>query len=762
MMAKAPRTNIDATIDETDGVNAAIPPAGEDAVEEVSAPSYRVYEDARIPVSKQVGRIWKSRHDTGRAKMKANGSIEAWDEAIRYYKNDQTGKKDRNNPDSPSDTSASRDIAGGLRTNTENVVFSNVSALVPSIYAKNPDVSIHSPKGDDDLAFTTCAQKLIRTLMQKRTAPGINLKPKMRRNVVITTLTNIGWIEVGYTRREVSSDATLAEIDKIAVRLQNAKDKGEIVAIEGELQAMEDKIDLLQPSGPWAVFRNPKDVIVDPDASLIDGTDAKWSMVRDVFETSFINAVYRKKDPDTGKWQSLYKPTHVLKASPDASTNMAGHDEEITNFQLIKDNDDWKQFGFDNEDAYRRAGRTFVWKVWDRITRRVYLFAENDWAWPIWVWDDPYGLDDFFPLSPLAFHTDPEELYARGEASYYLDQQDEINDINSQVSRMRRRVADTLVYDKNKIKDIEDVRKLIRPTHNGDNVVGVNVPEGMKIADMLSAPPVPAVEYAQLFDKKSLFDAIDRVSGVPSVVKGVEFRTNTTNKAIDSYESTSAQRLDEKIDAIEECIGRIGYMILVMCLQFMSKAEVIALIGEKEGAAWPGPMSAKEAQTRFTLTVTGGSSLKPTSKVRKEQAKEAAQIMGQFGANNPAILLVVLKMFARAYSDEIVMEKSDWDLILQSVQGQIQQSQQPPAGAAPPPGGEAANANAEQPPQVDPKQIIKMVSEMFRKMPDKIRQGVGQEIAQGEPLEKILQKLQHLQGAGGGAPEQAPPQQAAE
>lgn len=752
-MAKTPKSNVDASIDQTDGVDAAIQPA--DGTSEVEKqPSYRVYADARIPISKQAGKVWKGRHDTGKARMKGNGSVEAWDEAIRYYKNDQTGKRVRDNADLGGNTSATNDVTGGLRTNTENVVFSNISALVPSIYAKNPDVSIHSPKGDKDLLFTTCAQKLLRTLMQKRTAPGINLKPKMRRNVVITTLTNIGYIECGYTQREVSSEQTLVEIDQIATRLQNATDKKEILECEGILQALEDKVDLLQPAGPWSVFRNPKDVIIDPDASLIDGTDAKWLMIRDVFETSFINAVYRKKDPETQQWQSLYKPTHVLKASADSSTNMAGHDMDITNFNLIKDDSDYANHGFDNEDAYRRAGRTFVWKVWDKVTRRVYLFAENDWAWPIWVWDDPYGLDDFFPLAPLSFHTDPEDLYARGEASYYLDQQDEINDINSQVSRMRKRVSDMLVYDTNRIKNVEDVRKLLRPT-TGETVVGVAVPEGMKIGDMLSAPPVPATGYAELFDKKSLFDAIDRTSGVPSVVKGVEFRTNTTNKAIDSYESTSAQRLDEKIDAIEECIGRIGYMVLVMCLQFMPKEQVVQLIGD-EGQTWPGPMSAKEAQTAFSLTVTGGSSLKPTSKNRKEQAKEAAQILGQFGAQNPAVLMVVIKMFARAYSDEIVLEPSDWAMILQSMQGAMQSQNPPPDAGAPP-----ANENAEQPQGADPKQIIKMVGEMFKKMPEKIRVGVGQDIAKGVPLEQILSKLQHLQGAGGNAQQQAP-QQAAE
>lgn len=740
-MAKAPRTPIDDMIDETDGVNSVNPPK-EGTEEADTTPAYQVYKDSRIPVSKKLGMLWSSRRDTGKSKMQANGSYDAWDEAIKYYKNDQTGKKNRNDPDHPGTTPATSDVQGGAHTSTENIVFSNVSALVPSIYAKNPDCTVHSPKGDSELKFTTCAQKLLRVIMQKRTAPGVNLKPKMRRNVVMTTLTNIGWIEVGYTKKEVASDAALADIDKLAKEYAQTKDKKKILEIEGKLQALEEKIDLLSPAGPWTMFRHPKDVIVDPDASLLDGSDAKWIMIRDVFETTFINAVYREQTED-GEWRSLFEPTHVLKASVN-ERDIAGHDFEINNFNLIQEGQTWKDYGFDNEDAYKRAGRTFVWKVWDKVTRRVLWFADNSWKWPIWVWDDPYGLEDFFPLAPLAFHTDPEDLYARGEASYYLDQQDTINMINSQVDRMRQRVANMLVYDKNVIKEESDVLKLLRPV-TSETVIGVSVPEGQKVADMLSAPPVPQVDFAQLFDKKSSFEAADRVSGVPSVVKGVEFRTNTTNKAIDSYESTSALRLDEKIDAIEECIGRVGYMLLFMMLQFMDKPTVIELIGETDGAAWPGPVDRMAARKMFSLTVTGGSSLKPTSKVRKEQAKEAGQILGQFGANNPAIVYVVMKMFARAFSDEIVLEQKDWDLIIKSIEAQLgaqmQQAQpQPPAGAqgAAPEG--AANGN-----QPDPKQIVAMVGEMFKKMPPDIRKGVGEDIGNGVPLEEILAKLQNTQ-----------------
>lgn len=735
-MAKQPKSDIEKQIDETDGDAVMNEKTGDDEYQ----PVYKVYPDAKIPISKVVGKMWKSRRDQVDAKNKDDGTYDAWDETISYYKNDQTGKKNRDDPDLPSVGSATS-ITGGRFAQTENLVFANVSALVPSIYAKNPDVSVHSPRGDADRPFTTCAQKLIRTLMQKRTAPGINLKPKARRGIVMTVLTNASFIEVGYTRREQSSEQAMQDLERIAKELQNAKDTKEIEKLEGQLSAIDEKIDLLQPSGPWTKVLHPKDVLIDPDAQLPDASDAKWIMIKDVYDTSFLNAVYRRENSE-GQLESIYAPTHVIKQSS-GKPNIAGHDEDITNFTILKgdDGNNHADYGYDNEHTFKRAQRTYVWKVWDRITRRVYMYHDQDWTWPIWVWDDPFGFDDFFPIAPLSFHTDPEAMYARGEVSYYLDQQDEINAINSQTSRMRHRVSNTLVYNKRVVEHEKDLINLVKPTDDND-LVGVSLPEGMKLADVVMAPPVPAVDYPQLFDKKGQYDAIDRVSGVPSVVQGVEYKTNTTNRAIESYESSSSMRLDEKIDAIEEQIGRVGYMVLTLCLQHMSKEEVALLIGPENANAWPGPMNAKDAQRAFSMTITGGSSLKPTSKVRKEQAKETAQILGQFGADNPAIVLVVLRMFARAFSDELILEPGDWQMITQSIEQQLA----PPPPEAPPQQAGAGAPPAANQAGMDPRAIVQQVGEMFAKMPDDIRQNVGRDIAQGVPLEEILQKLQNTPG----------------
>lgn len=764
-MAKKP-TNIDQTIAEGDMQIGAAPPV--DGASDVAAgPLYKKYPEARIPVSKSTGTLWKSRFDQAISKLKSRGTHDAWDECVAYYKNDQTNKRNRDNPDAPS-LGPEVELTGGPFSRTENIVFSNVSSIVPAIYAKNPDVSVYSNKGEEERKFAVAAQKLVRTLLQKRTPPGVNLKPKARVSVVRTTLMNLSYIEVGYTKKEMSSEAAMQQIDEISQKLANAKTQKEVIELEGQLQAMDDTIDLLQPSGPWTRAVHPKDIIRDPDATLPDLSDAKWIMVHDVIDTSFLNAVYRRKDPETGAWSSLYKPTHVLKREGIGQPNMAGHDDEITHFNLFSYDDDntYSSYGYEDERSYRRAQRTFVWRVWDKTTRRVLMYAENDWSWPVWVWDDPYGLDDFFMQFPLAFHTDPEDVDARGEVSYYLDQQDEINLINSQVSRMRWRVSNQIVVNKRAVNDEASIMGLIKPV-TGDEIITIDIPEGMKISDVLSTPPVPSQEFAQLFDKRNTLEAIDRVSGVSAVLRNVEFRTNTTNRAIDTYESSTQQRLDEKIDAIEELIGRVGYAVLCTCLQFMTADEVAKLIGQEEAANWPPNMSAREAQDSYSLTVTGGSSLKPTSKTRKAQAREIGQVLGQFGANNPLAFYVTLKLFARAYSDELDLDPADWAVILGAIEQQLQGPAAGPPSDQPPSAGPQGTSPPQQgPPQPNAgggggpqQQGIMQLDALLQRLPDDIRGKFGAAIAKGVPLPEILNQLQQVaqqQGGGNGAPPQGP------
>lgn len=686
-------------------------------------PVYQIVStDSKIPVAKAHGKLWQSRKKQALSKRTGRELGRAWDEALSYYRNDQVKHRTETDGDSAGNEDAARRMTRRF-SETENIVFANTSALVPLLYAKNPRAEFTAnDKADEKLA--TLLEDLIARLMSKKSAPGVNLKQKIRKSVVMCTLTNAAYMEIGYTFREQSSDQALQDLGKLSQELVKAKTPQDVRAIEGRIEALEQTVDLLRPAGPWAKFRRPHDVLVDPDSLEDDHSDARWLMIRDYLGTEYLNARFRMQKGD--QKMSLYKPTHVVSAG-ESGENSAEH--EINNYTLFDSSEKAgaASFGYGDEQSYSRAQRTECWWVWDKTTRRVMLYADNDWDWPIWVWDDPYQLQGFFPLYKLQFYTDPEEPMSKGEVTYYLDQQDAINQINSEFKQARQWARRNLFFDKNKVSK-DEVERMLKGDE--DVAVGVDVPEGMNLKDFVQAIVPPSMQFVQLFDKQPILEAIDRVSSVQPVMRGVEFKTNTTNQAINTYNSMQQTRTDEKIDAVEDYIGQIAWGLTQLCLQFMQKDQVSALIGDTKSAAWQ-TMAPDEIAATVQMTVVGGSTQKQTSEAKKQQALQMGQVLGQFvNAAPKPVIMVMLETMRGAFNDVIPDEQ--WSMIIQQMAGTPDQGGAPPAeGGAPPAEGAPAQ-------QGDPIAAIEAVVDA---LPPEAKQALGMAMARGVPVREALTRI---------------------
>ena len=675
-------------------------------------PVYQVIGDSKIPVSKSAGKVWKSR--LAMAVKVTNEVSEAWDEALRYFANDQTQHR---NPEEH----ASGNLAGNQRLNsniteTENVVFANVTTMVPALYARNPKAEFTSTtEGNKRLA--TITERLVNALGAKKASPGLNMKPKAKRCVVTSLLANRSWLEVGWTFKQESSEQALSDLADLAKQLEKAKSTKQIEEIEGKIDALEQTIDVLTPAGPSLKVRKHRNVFVDPDADEIDLTDAKWAIVIDFMSTAFLQAKFGKKKKGSKEVTSIFEPSHVMKLGVDVTES---HDDEV--FSLFDPDMKAKQFGFDDVDAFEKAKRTKVAFVWDKVTRRVLLYNHADWSWPIWVWDDPLRLDTFFPLFPLTFFESPDGPLTKGEVSYYLDQQDAINEMVDEERRARRWVRRNIFFNKNLV-DKDDAEQVL----NGDDGTarGLNIPEGMKIQEVIGSIAPPSLQFEQLFNKESKYQAIDRISSVGEVLRGAQFKTNTNKDAVQANVSAASMRIDEKSDQIEDWLGAVYWAVAQLCLQHMPVEEVVTFVGEEAQEVWRN-MEPQEIQSTFNVQVLGGSTKKPTSAAKKEEALEMGQVLGQFVQSSPMVLKVMLEVMQEAF-DEVVIKEEDWDKILQSIDQSIQQQGQEGAGPQP------------QPPQVAA-QSPDQLQQILDQLPPEIKQQVVQAIQSGANPQQVLQE----------------------
>lgn len=677
--------------------------------------SYQVVGDSKIPVSKATGKVWKSRVSQVRTQTKF--ITEAWQEAIDYYENDQLSHRTSGQGGKKAGNRRGNQKLNNNITETENVVFANVTAMVPALYARNPTAEFTS-NVESKKKLATITERLVNVLGGRKASPGINLKPKAKRCVVTTLLTNRSWIKIGWTPKTESSEQALNDLADLSKKLEKAKDAKTIITIEGKLQALEESIDILQPAGPFAKVKSPFHILVDPNAKEIDLSDAHWVIEEDMLPTEFILAKYAKRKKG-GEYHSIYKPTHVMKATLGSEDGIQDH-EDYSIFGNSKE-EDAKSFGFNDQESFDKAKLTKVYFVWDKVTRRVLLFNSNDWTWPIWVWDDPLQLDTFFPYYPLTFFESPNGPLTVGEVTHYLDQQDGINEIADEKRRARKWARRNVLFNSTIISQ-EDVTAYL----NGDDGTarGVKLPPDTKISDAIFTAVPPSMQFDKLFDKEDLYKAIDRISSVGTVLRGEQFKTNTNKAAVGANVGASNMRVDEKADQIEDWIGAIYWGIAQLCLMNMDKETVVNLIGEAANE-WVN-MSAEEVG-QLSQQVVGGSTKKPTSQAKKEEALEFGQVLGQFVNAAPGpVLKMMLQVMEKAF-DEVTMREEDWEELAVAIE------QQATGGQSAPQEGQQGGANDIT--TASPEQLKQLLAQL----PPEIKQQVKSAIDSGVSPEKALQ-----------------------
>lgn len=723
------------------GVNNALNEAAPVAAVDTGAPMYRVNSALKVPVSRVFGKLWRGRVDGAQAYR--TEQMNAWDEAIKYYNNNQLSHR----KGGEGDKSGNRYYSARRNTQwseTENIVYANVRAMMPALYAKNPQAEF-TTTNDALKAGVKCIEHIVNALSTRRVVPGLNLKVHAKQAVLSAELCNVGWIEYGYVLRQQSIVEAQAELDKLSNELRDAKDLKTIRETEGKLMALEETIDMLTPPGAFVRYRPPHDVLVDPDACMADYSDAKWLATKEIYPTDYLNARYGERSDD-GTIKSLYEPTHVLLAGT------SSEEDDIKNFKLFSPDAEANSYGYATKEALQKAHRTMCWRIWDKTTRRVYLFAIDKWEWPIWAENDPYGLPNFFPLVVLIFNTTPIGTQARSNVVYYLDQQDAINEVHDEFRRARQDVKENVLIDDK--FDRGTVEKWL--TGSGPNAFSVTVPDGKSMKDMVLEKPNTMLKSMQLFDLQRSMQSIDRISGVSDVLRNVQFKTNTTNKAIENYNSSTALRLDEKIDAIEDVLGDLMYGVGFLCAQFMTAEEVQQLIGER-GHQWQQYRPA-ELMHMFTCQTVGGSTQKPTSQAKQQQALQMADTLTKLAQFAPTVVMqTIFTLLGDAFDelnippDAFIRMKEEAVMAMQrgnSTQG---------AGNGPPTPNTGQPVTPGQPPSggLDASQM-QQIAALIDNLPPEAKLALGKILAKGVPVMDAVPEVLHMMQEQSGNPQQQP------
>lgn len=632
-------------------------------------PLYQQYEGSKIVISKQVGKYWKNKYD---AALTAYEEVRiAWEEVYRYYNHSQN--KSLQTP------------RGVFRRgdSSENVVFSNLNIMLPAIYSRDPDVTCNTNDKADE-PFVNCLEALLNAIFQRKNL--LSAKPKIKKAAGVALLTNFGVLKLDWTKKDDSIELAAQEMQRISNDLVTAKDQERVDELYGQLQSLESTMDLLKPGGPSLGNVLPHNLVIDPYAEQPDGADAAWMCETVYFPTAGLieKFTYKENEAERNPVRSLiYKPTHKAAFSDGALSG--GRDDGLGLVLRALDGAADRPTSFEEEGrrAYVDMYYTECKLLWDKHLKRVLLFHCDDWTWPLWVWDDPLGISRFFPYFIISLTMSTGGTVSVGESAYILDQQDEINDINRQIGKIRRSVFDYFYYNSDVITQ-DEAEKFIAgvrgETAGAQHMLGVKAGEGGKIQDMIQAFAPPSLQYEMLFDKPKIFDSVNRITNTSDALRGVQFKTNTNVASVQSYQESMRLSVGAKVDIIEDTVADVALALAELCVQNLDAEEVASLVGDDLAKNWE-QMTVQEFTRKYSVNVVAGSMEKPNSVFKKKEAIEVAQAVGQFARAAPgSVTKIMLGVLQQAFT-EIAIKPEDWEGLTNEINASMQKGA--PAGATP-------------------------------------------------------------------------------
>jgi len=297
----------------------------------------------------------------------------------------------------------------------DNVIFSNIRAVVPKLNSRNPKIFVEptkKPYVKDGQLFDTTASAMYLEALLNYWYRVLDVKREARKALYDCLIGHFGLMEIGYTFKT----------EKVATK---GKMKGKLIEVDEMIK--EDSI--------FVKRRSPEDFRRDPESTDHLLHDDRWIAMRWVRSLDDIKANPRYENTKWLKTNFQYD-FDCLKAKPEDIDPSINGDPEI-----------WR--------------KVEGWTIWDKKERRRKDLVENH---DKWLSNEPYPkwMDnvDGFPIEILYLNENPDEQTPISDIQIYKQSQDEINQIGSmQMSHIRRISERRYLANANAFDDDEE-RKL--------------------------------------------------------------------------------------------------------------------------------------------------------------------------------------------------------------------------------------------------------------------------------------------------------------
>ena len=479
-------------------------------------------------------------------------------------------------------------------------IFSTLSALLPNIYAKNPEIEVAPTQqaGESSAYANTRAMADTAEALLNKEFVQSGLKNSLKSNVMSALVTGVGWIKLSL-QEEYGQDPVLMS------RLRDAQDNlAKLEALRDEVEDEpnnEEKRAQLkaQVQSVEAALQGRGEIVLQKGL-VVDRIPSEDILILDPTLTDLGN--YRQA-------KCIAQRVWVTKNDYHA---MFGHElpEGSATFsnRLIETSDTARgQFEDKEQDALVQ-----VWEVWDSDSQTVYTFAKGAKAWARAPYQPNWCGERWYPFFCLWFNEVDGSLDPISDVQTQYDLQEEYAHIRSKIRDVRKSQKTTMVARKGGEMESTDYKRIA----TGDNldIVFVGGNPNIPINQDLQQAPSPQINL-QLFDPAMLMRDSEMALRSGDAARGYINKAKTATEAEImnmGLQSFTAERQDTLEDMINEMAQ---YALEIMLIKY-DEAEVRQIVGEQ--AVWQ-KLPLESLFKYLSINVRAGSMSKPNKFKDREQ-----------------------------------------------------------------------------------------------------------------------------------------------
>lgn len=485
------------------------------------------------------------------------------------------------------------DGEGGLvRT---NIIHSNFAAILPQIYAKNPEIAVTpSEAAGDQVQWVPGFCKTMQSVLARKFVKEGNLKKRSKASIRSAMTTAIGWAKVSW-QKDVRTDPlienrindTQDNLQRIKYLIDEIKEdddsRCELEAKQGEL---EQQLAALQEKA---------------EVSTVTGIAIDHVLTEDIFvldETLYEFDQYDQADTIAHRvWMTCEQYEQTFGKDVPKTANRYGSD---------------KKESTTNSEDDEKTQLVAVFECWNKSSNTVYTLCSGADEWARDPYRPPVAGKRFYPFFGLAFNPVDGRLEPISDAELLVELQDEYNTTRTNFAEHRKENVPVRVYRKSGDLTDSDINALANRSAN--QWVGLEGDPTQPIERDIAILQNPQID-PNTYDVQPILRDAEMVLGAGDAAKGVINKAKTATEAEIMAQGLQS-RVAERQDVVEDWIGEMAQYAAELCLQELTLEEVQRISGAD--AVWP-QMDKEQIFDLVNIEIRAGSAGRPNKAKEREQ-----------------------------------------------------------------------------------------------------------------------------------------------